>query len=65
MMGKREVGLIADRRRAEPLKSNKHLVKTKGSEAGLCVFHDLCVTLFFFPVMQLNTTEQDTDKSDG
>lgn len=27
--GKREVSLIADRRRGEPLKGNKHLVKTK------------------------------------
>lgn len=27
--------LIADRRRVEPLNSNKHLVKTKRAEAGL------------------------------
>lgn len=33
--GKREVSLIADRGRVEPLKSNKHLVKTKRAEAEL------------------------------
>lgn len=35
--GKGEVSLIADRRRVEPLRSNKHLVKTK-SGSWMCLF---------------------------
>lgn len=50
--GKREVGLIADRRRVKPLKSNKYLVE-KRAEAGFCFS-------FFFFFSSYAITDQGT-----
>lgn len=66
MMEKREVSLIADRRRVKPLKSNKHPVKTKQAEAGLfskctILYYVLFSFFFFFTLVQLNSAEHNQD----
>lgn len=47
---RREVRLIADRRKVEPLKSNKDLVKTKGTEGGPG-FPGVGMAIVFSPVV--------------